>query len=58
MAKEFACKDIGMDCGFTAKEETEEALMAKIREHAKTAHNMAKIDAKTMKKIKAAIKTV
>ncbi|MGC8648691.1 MAG: DUF1059 domain-containing protein [Candidatus Micrarchaeia archaeon] len=58
MAKEFACKDIGMDCGFTAREETEDALMAKIKEHAKTAHNMSKIDAKTMKKIKAAIKTV
>jgi Predicted small metal-binding protein len=36
----FACKDIGMDCGFTATASSEEELMAKIAEHARTAHNM------------------
>ncbi|MGC8680112.1 MAG: DUF1059 domain-containing protein [Candidatus Micrarchaeia archaeon] len=58
MPKQFACKDIGMDCGFTATAETDKELMAKIKEHAKTAHNMAKIDTQTMKKIKAAITSV
>ncbi|MGC9037783.1 MAG: DUF1059 domain-containing protein, partial [Candidatus Micrarchaeia archaeon] len=52
----FACKDIGMDCGFTATASTEDELMAKIREHARTAHNMQSIDDATMAKIKAAIK--
>ena len=58
MAKQFACRDIGMECEFTARAETDEELMSQIKEHAKTAHNMAKIDAKTMKRMKAAIKSV
>ena len=52
----FACKDIGMDCGFTATASSEEELMAKIAEHARTAHNMQSIDDATKAKIKAAIK--
>jgi predicted small metal-binding protein len=56
MAKKFACKDIGMSCGFEAKADSESSLMGKISEHAKKAHNMAKIDSATMAKVKAAIK--
>ncbi|MGC8496246.1 MAG: DUF1059 domain-containing protein [Candidatus Micrarchaeia archaeon] len=56
MAKTFACADIGMSCGFTAKANDENALMKKIAKHAKEAHNMTNIDAATMSKIKAAIK--
>ncbi|MGC8676498.1 MAG: DUF1059 domain-containing protein [Candidatus Micrarchaeia archaeon] len=55
-AYSFACKDIGMDCGFTATANSEEELMAKIAEHARTAHNMQSIDDATMAKVKAAIK--
>jgi len=54
--KSFACKDIGMSCGFIAKAETEEQLLKKIAEHAKKAHNMQTIDDATMAKIKAVIK--
>ncbi len=57
MAKKFACKDIGMQCGFTAKANTDDELMQKIAEHAKSAHNMAQIDAATMDKVKKAIKS-
>ncbi|MDE1871459.1 MAG: DUF1059 domain-containing protein [Candidatus Micrarchaeota archaeon] len=56
MAKKFACKDIGMSCGFKARAATEKELMEKIAEHAMDAHNMASIDAATMAKVKAAIK--
>lgn len=56
MAKKFVCRDIGMNCGFEATADTEEALMPQIAEHAKTAHNMQAIDEATMAKIKAAIK--
>lgn len=57
MPKEtYACKDIGMSCGFKAEAQSEEELMKKIAEHAKKAHNMSTIDAATMSKIKAAIK--
>ena len=45
-----------MQCGFTAKAKNEDELMQKIAEHAKSAHNMAQIDAATMGKVKKAIK--
>lgn len=39
--KSLACKDMGMaDCDFVAKAETVEEVMAKVGEHAKSAHNM------------------
>ncbi len=56
MAKRFACKDIGLSCGFEARAETEEELMGKIAAHARTAHNMQSIDAATLAKVKVAIK--
>ncbi len=56
MAKSFACKDIGMSCGFTARAETEQELMGKISEHARSAHNMASMDDATMQKVRSAIK--
>ena len=56
MAKIFACKDIGMACEFQARAENEQELLAKIAEHAKTAHNMQQIDAVTQAKVRSAIK--
>ena len=58
MAKSFACKDIGMQCNFQTRANTEEELMQRIAAHAKKAHNMACIDAGTMSKVKAAIREV
>ncbi|MGC8671804.1 MAG: DUF1059 domain-containing protein [Candidatus Micrarchaeia archaeon] len=55
-AYSFACKDIGMDCGFTATASTEEELMQKIAEHARTAHNIQSMDDALVAKVKAAIK--
>jgi predicted small metal-binding protein len=56
MAKEFVCKDIGMNCGFKASAKTEEELMPKIAQHAKEAHQLDPVPAETLQKIKAAIK--
>ncbi len=56
MAKKFACRDIGMSCGFEARAGSEQELMGKIAAHAKKAHNMSEIDKATMSKVKAAIK--
>jgi predicted small metal-binding protein len=53
MAKKFACKNIGLACAFETTAENEEALLAQVREHAKTAHNMEQVDEVTMSKIKA-----
>jgi len=56
VVKRFACKDIGMQCGFNAEAASEEELMPKIANHARAAHNMAQMDEQTMAKIRAAIK--
>ncbi|MCL5008481.1 MAG: DUF1059 domain-containing protein [Candidatus Marsarchaeota archaeon] len=56
MSKKFACKDIGISCGFEARAGSEADLMKKIAAHAKKAHNMSEIDSATMAKVKAAIK--
>jgi predicted small metal-binding protein len=56
MAKKFACRDIGISCGFEARANSESELMEKIAAHAKKAHNMKEIDSATLSKVKAAIK--
>jgi predicted small metal-binding protein len=56
VGKKFACKDIGMQCGFEAHAADENALLQQIAQHAKSAHNMSNIDQATMAKIRAAIK--
>jgi predicted small metal-binding protein len=52
----FACKDLGMDCPFTANAPTEAELMKKIAEHAKSAHKIDPVPADLAAKIKKAIK--
>ena len=50
----FVC--IGKDCKFETTAPTEDELMTKIAEHAKTAHKMDPIPPDMMVKVKAAIK--
>ena len=52
----FKCKDIGMDCPFEAKADTEAELMVKVAKHAKEAHGMETIPPDLKDKIKKAIK--
>jgi predicted small metal-binding protein len=40
MAKAIYCKDAGLDCNEVIRGETEEEVMQKAAEHAKTVHNM------------------
>jgi predicted small metal-binding protein len=39
MAKAIYCKDAGFDCAEVIRGETEEEVMQKAAEHAKTVHN-------------------
>lgn len=52
----FKCRDIGLNCPFEAKGKTDEEIMNKIADHAKTVHNMKTIPPDTMDKIRKAIK--
>ena len=55
---QFACSDVGFDCGFKAEANTEQELWSKIGNHAKTGHNLdpsqipADLKAKIQSKIK------
>jgi len=58
MVKMLRCRDIGVDCNGVIKAKTEEELMKKVAEHAKTVHGISKISPDMAKKVKAAIKEV
>ncbi len=60
MAMTLACRDIGSDCPYIARGETEEELMADVVKHGKEVHGYTEEqlkDPEMMKKVKAAIKT-
>lgn len=58
MAKMLRCRDVGVDCDGVIRAETEEELMGKVAEHAKTAHGITEISPELAAKVKAAIQEV
>lgn len=58
MGKKLLCRDVGVDCDTEICAETEEELMKKVAEHAKTVHGMTEISPETAAKVKAAIRDV
>ena len=56
MAKIIRCRDVGMDCDFEARAETEVELLKKVAEHAGTTHDMTEIPEEVLTKVRAAIK--
>ena len=55
MAKVLRCSDVGMDCKFEARAETEEEILKKAVEHAQEVHNMKEIPKEVVEKVRAAI---
>ena len=43
VSKALRCRDIGFDCGYEVRAETEEEILKKATKHAQTAHNMKEI---------------
>lgn len=56
MAKILRCKDVGMDCDFEARAETEEEVLKQAAEHAAAAHDMQEIPQDVLAKVRAAIR--
>jgi len=56
MAKVLKCRDVGMDCNFEVRAKTEEEILKKAAEHAKTVHNMKEITKEVVEKVRAAIR--
>ncbi|MFQ5899552.1 MAG: DUF1059 domain-containing protein [Candidatus Methylomirabilia bacterium] len=43
IAKVLACRDMGADCSFVARAQTEEEIFKQATEHAQSAHNMNEV---------------
>ncbi len=56
MAKVINCRDVGVDCDFQARGETEEEVMQKCAEHAKSEHGMNEISEELGAKVKSAMR--
>jgi predicted small metal-binding protein len=56
MVVSYACRDVGVDCDWSASAETEEDLMGLIAEHAKTAHPDIELTPDLVATVKAAFK--
>lgn len=56
MAKILRCRDVGIDCDFEARAETEEEILKKAAEHADAVHNMKEIPEEVLEKVRAAIR--
>ncbi|MBV9678624.1 MAG: DUF1059 domain-containing protein [Acidobacteriaceae bacterium] len=55
MSKVLQCRDLGMQCDFQAHGETEQEVMQKAAEHAKSAHGIHEITPDLASQVKSAI---
>ena len=55
MAKEMRCRDVGPDCDFVARGQTEEEVMRQVVSHARTAHGIDPVPPDLARKAQAAI---
>jgi predicted small metal-binding protein len=58
MAKQLRCRDIGMNCDFEARGNTEEEVLQQASVHARNAHQITEMPPELAAKVKAAIRTV
>ena len=53
MARTMSCRDVGPDCDFVARGETDDEVMGQVAEHARTAHGMEEVPPELAEKAKA-----
>jgi len=56
MAKTISCRDVGVDCDFVARGETEQEILQQCSEHARTAHNMTELPPDLAEKVRGNIR--
>lgn len=56
--KELRCRDVGFDCQGVIRDESDDAVMRKAAEHARTEHGLKQVDDATAQKIRSKIRTV
>ena len=55
MTKIVRCREIGVDCDFEARGETEQEVLAKCAEHGRSAHGIQELPQELVEKVRAAI---
>lgn len=55
MSKLVRCREVGVDCDFEARGETQDEVMQKCADHARTEHGMQEIPPEMAAKVRAAI---
>jgi len=58
MSKVLRCGELFPGCSIEARGETDEDILEQAAQHARKDHGVAQIDADTLAKVKAAIRTV
>ena len=56
MGKVLSCRDVGVDCDFVARGNSEEEILQKAREHARKEHGFPDIPPDLVEKVKALIR--
>jgi predicted small metal-binding protein len=57
MAKELRCRDVGMECDFEARGNTEEEVLQQAAAHARNTHHITDMPPELAAKVRAAIRT-
>jgi predicted small metal-binding protein len=58
MAKELRCRDVGLDCDYQARGNSEDEVLRQAAEHARSVHRIQEMPPELAAKVKAAIRTV
>lgn len=58
MAKELRCRDVGLDCDFETRGNSENEVVQKAAAHAKTHHQIDQMPPELEKRVREAIRTV
>jgi predicted small metal-binding protein len=56
MAKIVNCREVGVDCDFEARGETEQEVLQQCLDHARSAHGMSEIPPELMEKVRNSIR--
>lgn len=56
MSKIVSCREVGVDCDFEARGETEQEVLQKCADHAKSAHGMDEIPPDLAAKVRSSIR--
>jgi predicted small metal-binding protein len=56
MAKIAKCRDVGLDCNFIARAETEEDVMKQIADHANTTHGVKDMPEEVIARVRSVIR--